>query len=285
MNFQSIHALRKRAVRRGDFRIEALEQRALLAAATESFNLPSLTHLIIQAREGYNTAPAAINLVLTSLASQLLTGPLADLRSGAASGDEFVTEVQGLESSYEAAVNQAMLPQFPNVDTLLVLQGQRIVADVSALNQQFSVGLLSLTDFASQADTAINGLVGGPLFSLHTPLTGYATVTQGFESSLHNIVDGLGASVPLTTSQASLTMLADTMAYQADINAALQVTRPGIANTVDMAVASLITTGNAVASETSSDAQILINTAISAFDAAILDTTGVFAARARSQSP
>lgn len=276
MNFQSRHALYNRAGRRGNFRIEALEQRALLAAGTETFNLPSLQHLIIQGKEGHNSAPAMINVVLTALTSQLLSGPLADLESGNVDGFGFVTEVQSLESSYETAVNDALLKEFPTVDRQLVLQGQRIVADLNALNQQNAVGLLSFTDFASQSDTAINSLTGGPLFSLHSPLTSYAKVTQEFEASLNNIADGLGASVPLAPSDASLTMLAGTVAYQADIHAALQVTRPGISNTVDMAVASLIATGNAVANETSSDAQTLITTAISAFDAAILDTTGVF---------
>jgi hypothetical protein len=276
MNFQSRYAPRKRADRRGDIRFETLEQRALLAAATETFNLPSLQHLIIQAREGVDTAPAAINLVLTSLASQLLSGPLANLHSGAATGDEFVTQVQGMQSSYDSAINTALLPEFPNVDTLLVLQGQRIVAEEVALNQQHSVGLISLPELESKSDTAINGLVSGPIFSLHTSLTGYATVSQAFEADLHNVADGLGASAPLTPSDASKTMLADIMAYQAVMNAGLQVTRPGLANTVDMAVASLITTADAVASETASSAEMLINTAISAFDAAILDTTGLF---------
>jgi hypothetical protein len=253
-----------------------LEQRALLAAATETFNLPSLTHLIIQAREGINTAPAAINLVLTSLASQLLSGPLDDLQSGTVDGAGFVTEVQAMQSSYDAAIKDAFIPEFSNVNTLLVLQGQRITADLSALNQQNTVGLLSDSDFEAQADSAINSLTGGPLFSLHTSLAGFATVTQSFEASLNNVALGLRATAPLTPAQASLTMLADTVAYQADIHAALQVTHPALSNTVDMAVASLITTGNAVANESASDGALLITTAISAFDAAILDTTGLF---------
>jgi hypothetical protein len=276
MNFQSRYTDRKRLVRRGAFQLEALEQRTLLAAPAESFNLPSLTHLIIQAREGVDTAPAAINLVVTSLASQLLSGPLADFNSGAVNGDGFVAEVQSMVSAYDSAIKRALVPEFPNVYTLLVLQGQRITADESALNQQNTVGLLSDSDFATQAENAINALTNGPLFSLHTQLTGYANATQSFEASLHNIADGLGASAPLAPSDASLTMLADTIAYQAGIHAALQVTHPGISNTVDSAIASLINTANAVAGESASDGQMLITTAISAFDAAILDATGVF---------
>jgi len=278
MNFQSRYAQRKRAGRRLAFRVEALENRALLAASAETFNLPPLQHLIVQAREGHNTAPAAINVVLTALESQLLAGPLADLTrsSSPVTGSEFVTEVQRMVSSYDTAVNAALLPEFPNVDTLLVLQGQRIAADESSLNQQNTVALISDSTFQAQAESAINSLTGGPLYSLHTPLTGYATVTQAFESSLRDIADGLTVSVPLAPSDASLTMLAETVAYQADIHAALQVTHPNISNTVDQAVANLISAGNSVASETSAAAQTLINTAVSAFDAAILDTTGVF---------
>jgi hypothetical protein len=276
MNFQGRFHQRKRAGRRSAFRVEALEKRALLAASAESFNLPPLQHLIVLAREGHNTANATINVVLTALESQLTAGPLADLKSGAANGNEFVTEVQNMVSSYDTAINAALLPEFPNVDTLLVLQGQRIVADESSLNQQNSVALLSDSDFPSQADAAINALTGGPLFSLHTPLTGYATATQSFEATLHNIADGLSVSAPLTPSDASLTMLAATVAYQANIHAALQVTHPHVSNIVDMAVSDLISTANAIATETSSAAQAAINSAITAFDAAILDSTGIF---------
>lgn len=169
-----------------------------MLTAAETFTGPSLTDLIVLAREGQDTAPAAIVRMLDSLESQLTSGPLADLESGTVSGNEFVTEVQSMESSYEQAVDTALFPQFPNVDTLLVLQGQRIVADESALNQENAVGLLTSSDFASQAQAAINSLTGGPLYSLNTPLSGYASATQTFEGNLSNIAAGLTASVPIT---------------------------------------------------------------------------------------
>jgi len=175
MNFQRNRSLRRRASRNGFFRVESLEARTLLAASTETFSGPSLNDLIALAQEGEDTAPAAINRMLSALETQLTSGPLADLTAGTVNGNGFVTEVQSLVSSYATNVNQQLLPEFPNVDTLLNLQGQRIVADETSLNQQNTVGLLSDSDFNTQAQTAINSLTAGPLFSLHTPLSGYAT--------------------------------------------------------------------------------------------------------------
>jgi len=278
MNFQRNRSLRRRASRNGFFRVESLEARTLLAASTETFSGPSLNDLIALAQEGEDTAPAAINRMLSALETQLTSGPLADLTAGTVNGNGFVTEVQSLVSSYATNVNQQLLPEFPNVDTLLNLQGQRIVADETSLNQQNTVGLLSDSDFNTQAQTAINSLTAGPLFSLHTPLSGYATATQSFESELTTLAQSLGSSAttPLTPADVSTTMLAETLAYQTDIHAALQVTHPNISNTVDMAVASLQSAANSIASLSSSDAQTALNNAITAFDNAIDDTTGVF---------
>jgi hypothetical protein len=277
MKFESKHVRPHRARRRWSFHVETLEQRALLSASAETFNLPSLEPLIVLAREGHDTAPAAIDEVLTSLASQLTSGPLADLQSGTVDGNGFISEVQSMESSYEQELNGALLPEFPNVDTLLILQGQRIVADETALNQQHAVGLLSSSDFTSQAQAAINSLTDGPLHSLSTPLSGYATGTQTFESNLSAIAAGLTASTAITPAQASATMLAETVAYQADIHAAAQVIHPNVSNIVDQAVSGLISTADSIATDSSaSDAATQITSAISTFDAAVLDTTGIF---------
>jgi len=278
MNFQRKNAQRKRAGQRRVFRVEALEERALLAATGETFSGPSLNDLIILARQGQDTAPAAINRVLQSLESQLTSGPLADLTAGTVDGNGFVTEVQSLEASYAQYVDQQLSPAFPNVDTLLKLQGERIVADMTSLNQQNSVGLISDSQAVTDAQAAIKSLTGGPLFSLGTPLSGYVTATQNFESELNTLAQSLSSSAttPLAPADVSATMLAETAAYQTDIHAALQVTHPNISNTVDLAVYSLGNTALSIASETSSDAQSSVTSAISAFDTAILDTTGVF---------
>jgi len=278
MNFPRKNRQRRRVGQRRVFRVEALEERALLAASAETFTGPSLTDLIVLARQGTDTAQAGINRMLQALETQLTSGPLADLNNGTVDGNGFVTEVQSLAASYAQNVDQQLLPEFPNVDTLLKLQGQRIVADETSLNQQSSVGLLSSSQFATQAQSAINSLTGGPLFSLGTPLSAYVTATQALESDLQTLAQSLSSSAttPLTTEQVSDTMLAETLAYQTDLHAALQVTHPTISNTVDLAVASLLSTANSIASETSSAAQTDVNNAISAFDTAILDTTGVF---------
>ena len=278
MTFLRKNRQRRRVGQGRVFRIEALEDRALLAASAETFTGPSLKDLIVLAQQGENTAPAAIDRVVEALATQLTSGPLTDLTDGAVDDNGFVTEVQSLEASYAQYVDQTLLPEFPNVDTLLQLEGQRIVADETALNQQSSVGLLSSSDFEAEAQTDINSLTGGPLFSLGTPLSGYATATQNFESNLQTLAQSLSSSAttPLTPEQVSATMLAESVAYDADIHAALQVTHPDMSNTVDLAVANLGSTASSIASETSSAAQTDVTGAISTFDTAILDRSGIF---------
>src|SRR5579859_7923041 len=121
--------LRKRAGHKRMLPIEVLEQRTLLAASTQTFTGPSLAQLIQMAHDGQNTSTAAINSMLGALQTQLTSGPLADLQASNVDGNGFVAEVQSLEMSYEQNVDKQLSPEFPNIDRLLKLQGQRIVAD------------------------------------------------------------------------------------------------------------------------------------------------------------
>jgi hypothetical protein len=257
---------------------ERLETRSMLTLATETFTGPSLTNLIQLASEGNNTAPAAIQLMKQALETQLTSGPLADLTSGAVDGKGFVQEVQNLETSYEQNLDQQLSSAFPNIDQILKLAGQAVVADVVSLNQQSSVGLISSSTLATDASTAINSLTHGPIHSLGTPLSGYSSATQSFESDLNTLAQSLSSSAttPLTSAQVSTTVLAEAEAYRATLHAGLQATHPFVSNMVDSAVNALEMTANSVASDTTSTAQTQLNSAISAFDTALLDTTGLF---------
>ncbi len=254
----------------------------LLAAAVETFNGPSLTALIALAREGQDTAPAGINTMVRAFEAQLQSGPLADLNAGTVDGNGFVSEVQSLETSYEQSVDSQLSPEFPNVERLLDLQGQRIVADMIALNQQNAVGLVSTSDLATQAQTAIGSLTAGPIFSLETSLSAYRTATRIFESELNTLAQALGSSgtTTLTPTDVGPTLTAEAEAYRANMHAALQVTHPHVSNSVDTAVTTLENTGLAITQDTSSaDAQSVLTTAITTFDTAVLDTTGLFGSR------
>jgi hypothetical protein len=278
MNILRNDIQRTRSGRRRILRVESLEERTLLATSAETFTGPPLGDLIALARQGEDTSQAGIDRMLQALSSQLTSGPLADLKAGTVDGNGFVTEVQGLVASYAQNVEKQLLPSFPNIDTLLNLQGERIVANETSLNQQKSVGVLSSSQFATQAQTAIKSLTDGPLFSLSTPLDGYVTATQDFESDLNTLAQSLGSSVktPLKPAQLSTTLLAEALAYQADIHASLQVTHPNISNIIDQAILSLGTTAKSIATETSSVAEADLQKAITAFDSAILDSNGVF---------
>jgi hypothetical protein len=260
--------------------VEVLETRALLAAATETFTPPSLANLIQLAHEGVNTAPAAINTMVQALETQLTNGPLADLKAGTVSGTDFVTEVQSLETSYEQNADAQLLPEFPNVDKIIKLQGQKVVADVTSLNQQNSVGLITSAQLTSQSQTAINSLTSGPLLPLHTPLSAYQSVTKTFESDLNTLVSSLGttASPMLTLANVNATLQTEAKAYQANIDASLSVTRPSVAAQVDSAVTTLENTSTTIANSgaTNAQAQTQLTAAITTFDNAILDVTGLF---------
>jgi hypothetical protein len=249
-----------------------------MAGASETFNGPSLNDLIQLARQGHDTAPAAINRMLQALQSQLISGPLGDFSSGAVDGNGFVVEVQNLEASYEQNVDQQLSPEFPNVDELLKLQGQRMVSDAIALNQLNTVGLISDTDLGTDAQTAFTTLTAGPIFSLGTPISAYISATNTFESNLNTLVQSLSSSAttPLTPAEVSATVLAEASAYQTNLHTGLQVTHPNISSMVDTAVINLGTAASGIASDSSSDAQTALTNAIATFDAAILGTTGLF---------
>jgi hypothetical protein len=274
---------RTKTRRARDLRVEALEPRALLTASAETFNPPSLTTLIQQALAEHhrqNTAPAVIDTMLESLQTQLTSGPLADLIAGTVNSTDFVTEVQNLETSFEANVDLQLSPRFPNVDKLLKLQGQRIVAEVSSLNQQNSVGLITNANLPADAAFAINSLSAGPIFALNTPLSAGVTTTTNFETNLKTLVSALstGATPSLTLAQVNTTLQAEADAYQAASDSALLVTHPNIAAIVDSAVTTLETASTTIANAggTNAQSQTQLTAAIQAFDAAILDDTGLF---------
>ncbi|HKM53460.1 MAG TPA: hypothetical protein VJY33_08615 [Isosphaeraceae bacterium] len=249
--------------------LEHLEDRRLLAT---SFTGPSLSGLISQAYHGKDTAVAAIKTMLSALQTQLTDGPLADLNSGAVVGDGFITEVQSVVASYNQNVDQQLLPHFTHIDNMLKLQGQQVLANLISLNQQSDVGLTSSTNLPTVAGAAINTLTGGPIFSLNTPVRAYVTATQSFETDLGVVAATLSSSssTPLALSDVSTTIQAEAEAYRASMDAGLQVTHPNISSTVNAAVTTL--ESSVINSTDESD----INTAIAAFDAAILDTTGLF---------
>jgi len=274
--------------------LEPLEDRRLLAAATEAFTGPSLSGLITQAFEGKNTAQAAIKTMLSALQTQLTQGPLVDLNSNTVNGNVdagniFVTEVQSLVASYNENVDQQLLPHFTHIDNMLKLEGQQVVANLVALNQQSTVnplgtvvGLTSPDSLPTQAGAAINTLTGGPIHSLDTPVSAYVTATQTFETNLGDLASSLTFTAPtppgkLTLPEVSTTIQAEAEAYRASMDAGLQVTHPDLSSTVNASVTTLESTVIAIANANdSSTAEADIHTAIATFDSAILDTTGLF---------
>jgi hypothetical protein len=278
MSKTNLWSAQKRRRNVGVVGAEVLETRTMLSGATETFTGPPLTNLIVLAREGQYTAPAAIQQMRQALETQLASGPLADLTSGAVDGNGFVQEVQSLESSYEQNLDQQLSPEFPNIDQILKLAGQSVVADAVSLNQQSSVGLISNATLATDATTAINSLTQGPIHSLGTPLGDYSAATQSFESDLNTLAQSLSSSAttPLTSAQVSTTTVAEAEAYRANLHAGLQVTHPFVSNTVDSAVNTLEMTANSIVSDDSSTAQTQMNSAITSFDTALLDKTGLF---------
>lgn len=253
----------------------------------QSFSLPSLTDLIQRADQGQDTGPAAIQRVVNSLESQVTSGPLADLNSSTVDGDGFVAEVQALESSYEQAVDGEFLPSAPNIDKLLKLQGQKVVADVISLNQQDTSGVIADSDLATNAQTAINSLGTQALYSLGTPLMAFATQTRTFETNLNTLAADLdsSATTPLTIDDVGTLVTVEAEAYRADLHAALQITHPNQSTMVDAAVDNLETTVGTIVQDAPADAQTEVTTAITTFDTAMLGTSGLFGSQAQLAWP
>ncbi|HWE36999.1 MAG TPA: hypothetical protein VG406_10570 [Isosphaeraceae bacterium] len=277
--FGRLAARRRRALAPG---VEGMEGRALLATST-TFVAPSITDLVAGARNGVNTAPATIDRLLGALESQLNSGPLADLNSGAVDQAGYQTEVASLVTSFDQSIS-TLLANYPNVLELTTLAADAVPADVAALVQQQSVGLITTTTFATAAQTSINNLTSGPLRPLGTTIPALATRTQQFEAGLDTLASALGtsATIPLTISQVNTTLAADAAAYQAEMDSALTVTHPYAASVVDTAVATLESSVASIANGTSTSTastQSQVQAAITAFDTTVLDTTGLFGPR------
>src|SRR5271165_4696984 len=244
MSTQKRESKGRRGARGRILLLERLEDRRLLAAATEAFTGPSLSGLISQAFHGKNTAEAAIKTMLTALQTQLTAGPLNELNTAVVTGNGFVSEVQSLVASFNQNVDQQLLPHFTHIDNMLKLQGQQVVANLISLNQQSTVGtptLIPIDSLPTQAGAAINTLTRGPIFSLNTPVSAYVTATQSFETDLGVLANSLSstATPTLTLPEVSTTIQAEAEAYRASMDAGLQVTHPNISSTVNAAVTTL----------------------------------------------
>ncbi len=264
---------RRKSMRRGPlFHVDCLEDRRLPAA---TFVGPSLSGLLNQMAHGKDTSKAVINTMVNALDAQLTSGPLADLQSGAVNGNGFVSEVESLVVSYYQNVDQQLLPRYKNIDMLLKLQGQRMIAQMSSLNQQNTVGLIDNSTFQSQAAAGIDSLVSGPIYSLGTTLSAYVNVTKIFQQSLTDLSNGLNSST-INSTQAAATLDAEAQAYRSAVYAGLYVIHPNISNKMDQAVTGLEFAAAAIQGQDSATALTSLNAAIDTFDQAILDSDGLF---------
>ena len=266
-----------RKLRRRGFSIESLERRALLTT-TETFVAPSLTSLITQAEHGKNTSQQGINLMVDALQSQLQSGPLADLNSGAVDVNGFITEAQSLEMSYEQNVDQQLSPRFPNIDALLKLQGQRVVTNLDRL-ESAGVGRpdrRSLNCRHTSSQTTIASLSKGPILALGTTSKTITNTTTAFVAELKSLSTDLGNST-LTLAQVSSTLGAEAEAYRTDVHAGIQVTQFKISGEADTDINALESSAISIAQTNPTDAQAQLTSAITTFDNAVLDTTGLFA--------
>ena len=183
--------------------------------------------------------------MLNALQSQLTSGPLADLNSGAVDGNGFIQEAQDLAASYAQNVDQQLLPHFTNIDQLLKLQGQAVVADLVALNQQATAGLITSSDAGHRGADGDQFADAGPISSLGTPVSAYASVTQTFVSQVQcpGTEPGLDLLHRAIDRRRGPELLADAEAYRAELHVGLQVTHPNISNSVDQAVNDLESRG------------------------------------------
>ncbi len=261
--------------RRRGLSIESLERRQLLASNSDVFVGPSITTLITQAEHGKNTYQATINVVVDSLQAQLTAGPLADLTSGAVTGDGFITESQSMEASYETYVDVQLAAKFPAIDELLKLQGERVVANLISLNQQESVGLISPAIMVSSSRTVIDSLSKGPILAIGTKPAAITASTKAFQAELTTLENDLNGG-SLTLQQFNTTLGAEAEAYRNDVHAGIQMTQLRISGEADTDINALELTSSQVAQTNLAYAQTQLPQAIKTFDNAVLDTNGLF---------
>jgi|GEM_PF-2661546 len=268
----------RRRARASAVSVEGLESRALLA--TGAFVAPDLTPYIRAAFHGSNTGPATIQRMLSSLESQLTSGPLADLQSGVDTPDTFATDVNDLITSYQSNVALQLSPRFPTITNILNAEGTKVSSLVAAYETQLEAGLIDDATFATDVANAIHSLTGGPLRPLNTPNAGFAKATSLFEEQLRALVPTLapGATPSLTIQEVSTIVDAEALAYR-DAMAASLVTHPRVLQQVDNAVVTLTNSVATIAAGTSSDPAGDLTQAINVFDQALLDTTGLFGPR------
>jgi hypothetical protein len=230
----------------------------------------------VEANRGVNTAPATIDTMTGALQSELTSGPLANLNSGTDTRAQFLTDVGTLLTDFNANVDSQLLPRFPNVDAIIKLQGAAVQSELAALDAQETSGLISSSEFATGAGTAINTLTSGPLFPLNTPVSGFASATQTLIDQLNTLPPTLatGATPSLSVAQVKTVATADADAYEAAAVASLYG-NPWVEGQVKQAVSTFETSVSNL-STTSSTAQTELSSAISALDSALLDSTGLF---------
>jgi hypothetical protein len=239
----------------------------LLSAMTETYTGPTLDGLIAKVDHGGAPTPAQINRVLVSLKTDLRSGPLADFYSGAVDKNEFVSEAQSLEASFEQSA-----------DEILKLQGESVVSGLVALNQENAVGLISNAVLKYSVQNEIDSLTDGPIHPLGTSLSAMASTTKEFESELNTLTRSLSAG-SLSLDQLNATLDAEAESYRTEVHASIQVNDFRISLDSDADVNSLEKKVNAIALTNPTDAQTALTAAIKNFDNSVLGTTGLFGAR------
>ncbi len=281
MNDKQENRPRRRVGRRGGFLVETLEPRALLTASTETFVGPSLTNLFAEAKQGKNTAPAVITKMVTALQSQLISGPLADLNSGAVNSNGFIVEAQALEIRYEQnLVAQKIAGHFPKIeiDQILRLQGQSVVASLIAENQRSEVGLIPGSNLSWTFQSTIKSLTSGPIQGIGTAKSVPASLTKAFRNQLNLLSNDLGNG-SLTLDQFNTTLGAEAEAYRGQIHAAIQPSSLAISGRTDNRINILESTVNTIAQAAPTNASSQAASAIKTFVGSVLDTTGIFGPR------
>lgn len=248
-----------------------------MATGTGTFVAPDLTPYIRAALNGANTGAATIDRMLTSLEDQLTAGPLANLTAGTDTPATFSTEVNNYVVSYQASVSQQLSPRFPNITSILNLNGTKVSSIVNAYVTELNFGLITSAQFNTDAANAIKSLTGGPLEPIGTTNAGYAKATQSFIDQLNALKPAIvpGSTPHITPAQLQTVVDAGAQAYAAAMHASL-VTHPYASAQVDKAVTDLTNAVANIAATNPTDPTVLYTTAVNAFDAALLDTTGFF---------
>ena len=213
---------------------------------SSTFVAPNISALVAQAARGQDTSTATINTELAALRTQL-TAAL----NASTSASQGTAAITGILTSFNQTIDAQLRPRYGNVASIIELSSAKVLADLTSVQTQLTVGTISQATALSQAQTIVTTLNTGPLRAVGTTTQALVARSQQFSTELNTLGQSLSstATSPLAIADVSTLTTAQGNAYLADMKASL-FGRTNITNALTANVTALETAVAAIAAGT-----------------------------------